>query len=47
MVIVFSFERYFVITKAAGKLNLDAFMGNVQVSIKQGHIEDAIAACDK
>lgn len=47
MVIVFSFERYFVITKAAGKGNLDQFMRNVQANIKSGDIEGAIAACDK
>jgi biopolymer transport protein ExbB len=47
MVIVFSFERYFVISKAAGKGNLDAFMKKVQSSIASGNIEDAIDACDK
>ena len=47
MVITFSIERFFVITKAAGKGNLDVFMSNVQASIKGGHIEEAIAACDK
>ncbi|MES2241167.1 MAG: MotA/TolQ/ExbB proton channel family protein [Bacteroidota bacterium] len=47
MVIVFSIERFFVISKAAGKGNLDTFMANVQSSIKGGHIEEAIAACDK
>lgn len=47
MVVVFSFERYFVITKATGKGNLDAFMKNVQNSIKAGNIDDAIAACDR
>ncbi|MFA9186770.1 MotA/TolQ/ExbB proton channel family protein [Flavobacterium sp. FBOR7N2.3] len=47
MVLVFSIERYFVITKAAGKANLDVFMLNVQTSIKEGRIEEAIAACDK
>src|SRR6187402_3542147 len=47
MVVVFSFERYFVMTKATGKGNLDAFMKNVQASIKGGHIDEAIAACDK
>lgn len=47
MVIVFSIERFFVISKAAGKGNLDAFMANVQSSIKQGNIDDAIGACDK
>ncbi|WP_366185038.1 MotA/TolQ/ExbB proton channel family protein [Flavobacterium ovatum] len=47
MTIVFSFERYFVISKAAGKGNLDKFMDAVQVSIKSGNIDDAIASCDK
>ena len=46
MVIVFSFERYFVISKAAGKGNLDQFMSKVQTSINGGNIEDAISACD-
>ena len=47
MVIVFSFERYFVISKAAGKGNLDAFMRKVQSSISQGNMDEAIDACDK
>jgi biopolymer transport protein ExbB len=47
MVIVFSVERYMVISKAAGKGNLDTFMGKVQASVNGGHIEDAIDACDK
>ena len=47
MVVVFSFERYAVISKAAGKGKLDVFMKNVQTNIKQGNIEDAINACDK
>ncbi len=47
MVVVFSIERFFVISKAAGKGNLDTFMKNVQGSIKQGNIEDAISVCDK
>lgn len=47
MVIVFSFERYFVLAKASGKANLDKFMSNVQSSIKAGNIDDAISACDK
>jgi hypothetical protein len=33
MVIVFSFERFAVISKAAGKGNLDVFMKTVQASI--------------
>lgn len=47
MVIVFSFERYMVITKAAGKGNLDIFMKKVQGDIKEGKIDEAIVACDK
>jgi len=47
MVIVFSIERYFVISKASGKANLDGFMKSIQSSISSGNIEDAIAACDK
>lgn len=47
MVVVFSIERFMVITKAAGKGNLDAFMKNVQASITSGNIDGAIAACDK
>ncbi|MGO4822325.1 MULTISPECIES: MotA/TolQ/ExbB proton channel family protein [unclassified Flavobacterium] len=47
MTVVFSIERYFVITKAAGKGNLDTFMKKVQADIKEGNIDAAIAACDK
>ena len=47
MVIVFSFERFTVISKAAGKGNLDKFMADVQKSIKTGDIEAAISTCDK
>lgn len=47
MVIVFSIERFFVITKAAGKGSLDKFMVNVQNNIKNGNIEAAIADCDR
>ncbi len=47
MVIVFSIERFLVISKAAGKGNLDTFMEKVQVSIKNGNIDEAIVECDK
>ncbi|RZJ69919.1 MotA/TolQ/ExbB proton channel family protein [Flavobacterium sp.] len=47
MVVVFSIERFMVISKASGKGNLDTFMNNVQGSIKAGDIDSAIAACDK
>ena len=47
MVIVFSFERFSVITKAAGKSSLDQFMKSVKASITSGDIDGAIIACDK
>ncbi|NGY38555.1 MotA/TolQ/ExbB proton channel family protein [Flavobacterium sp. XN-5] len=47
MVFVFSIERFFVISKAAGKTKLDTFMTKIQASIKQGEIDEAIASCDK
>ena len=47
MVVVFGIERYMVISKAAGKGSLDAFMKKVQGSVTNGDIEGAIAACDK
>ncbi len=47
MVIVFSIERYMVISKASGKGNLDQFMKKVQASIVTGDIDTAIDSCDK
>jgi biopolymer transport protein ExbB len=47
MVVVFSIERFMVISKAAGKGNLDTFMRNVQGNITGGNIDAAIATCDK
>jgi biopolymer transport protein ExbB len=47
MVIVFSIERFVVITKAGGKGNLDLFMKKVQGSIKSGDIAGALEFCDK
>ncbi|WP_136669071.1 MotA/TolQ/ExbB proton channel family protein [Flavobacterium sp. H122] len=47
MVVVFSFERFFVLKKAAGKGNLDAFMKKVQANVNQGDINGAIENCDK
>jgi biopolymer transport protein ExbB len=46
MVIVFSIERFMVISKASGKGNIDAFMNKVQGNIKAGNIEAAIENCD-
>jgi biopolymer transport protein ExbB len=47
MVIVFSFERFFVISKAAGKGNVDAFVGKVRSFLSAGNIDAAMAECDK
>lgn len=47
MVIVFSFERYFVINKSAGKGNVDAFVKKVQSLLSAGNIDAAMAECDK
>jgi biopolymer transport protein ExbB len=47
MVVVFGIERFMVISKAAGKGNLDKFMKTVQGSVTGGDIDGAIAACDK
>lgn len=47
MVVVFSVERFMVISKAAGKGNLDAFMKKIQASVNSGDINGAIDACDK
>ena len=46
MVIVFSFERYMVISKAAGKGNLDQFMKRIQGNIATGNIDAALEDCD-
>jgi biopolymer transport protein ExbB len=47
MTFVFGIERFFVITKAAGKGNVDSFVVNVKALILQGKIEDAKLACDE
>ncbi len=46
MVVVFSIERFMVISKAAGKGNIDTFMKKVQGNIKSGNIDEAIQNCD-
>src|SRR5690606_37763372 len=45
--IVFSFERFFVISKAAGKGNVDAFVTRVQSLLATGDLDTAIKECDK
>lgn len=47
MVIVFSIERFFVIGKATGKGNIDAFVKKIQGFISTGNIDSAISECDK
>ncbi len=47
MVIVFSFEHFFVISRAAGKGNVDAFVSKVQGFLSSGNIDAAISECDK
>lgn len=46
MAVVFSIERFFVISKAAGKSNVEGFVRNVQTLISQGKVDEAIAQCD-
>lgn len=47
MVIVFSFERFFVINRATGKGNIDSFVKRIQTQLSSGNIDAAMAECDK
>lgn len=47
MVVVFSFERFFVISKATGKGSVDSFVKRVQGFLGTSNIDAAIAECDK
>ncbi len=47
MVIVFSFERFFVINKAAGSGNVDVFIRKVQNMLSSSNVDGAISECDK
>jgi len=47
MVIVFSIERFVVISKASGSGSVDAFVKKVQAFLNAGNIEAASAECDK
>ncbi|MBK0381569.1 MotA/TolQ/ExbB proton channel family protein [Pedobacter sp. SD-b] len=47
MVVVFSIERFFVISKAAGSGNVDAFVRKVQTLLTSRNVEGAISECDK
>ncbi|MPS66413.1 MULTISPECIES: MotA/TolQ/ExbB proton channel family protein [Chryseobacterium] len=46
-VIVFSFERFFVLGKAAGKGNLDNFVVQVRSLLNQNKIDAALEECDR
>ena len=47
MVIVFSVERFMVISKASGKDSIDKFMKKIQGNIATNNIDAAIDDCDK
>lgn len=47
MVFVFSIERFFVISKAAGSGNVDAFIRKVQGFLASNNVDAAISECDK
>ena len=47
MALVFSIERFIVISKAAGKGNIETFVAKVQAQIKNANINEAMAECDK
>lgn len=47
MSVVFSIERFFVISKASGKGNVESFLRKVQSQISAGNINEAMAECDK
>lgn len=46
MTITFSVERFMVLSKVAGKGNLDNFVKDVVGNIKSGDVKGALAACD-
>lgn len=46
MTVVFSIERFLVISKASGKGNVSKFVQDIQVSINAGKINEAMEACD-
>ncbi|MFC5285077.1 MotA/TolQ/ExbB proton channel family protein [Pedobacter alpinus] len=47
MTFVFSIERFFVISKAAGVGNVDAFVRKVQGFLASNNVDAAIGECDK
>lgn len=47
IVIVFSFERFFVLRKAAGAGNIDNFVLKVRSLLNQNRIDEALEECDR
>jgi len=47
IVVVISIERFITLAKAGGKGNLAAFVSKIQVLIKTGRTNEAIAACNQ
>ncbi|NAW51272.1 MotA/TolQ/ExbB proton channel family protein [Elizabethkingia argentiflava] len=45
-VIVFSFERFFIINRAAGTGNLDNFVNNIRTYLNREEINGALQECD-
>jgi biopolymer transport protein ExbB len=46
-VIVFSFERYFVLKRASGSGNLDNFVVKVRSLLNQNRVDEALEECDR
>ncbi|WP_292008365.1 MotA/TolQ/ExbB proton channel family protein [Chryseobacterium sp.] len=46
-VIVFSFERYFILSKASGSGNVDNFVVKVRSLLNQNKIDEALEECDR
>ncbi|AYN01227.1 MotA/TolQ/ExbB proton channel family protein [Chryseobacterium aahli] len=46
-VIVFSFERYFVLNKASGAGNVDNFVVKVRSLLNQNKVDEALEECDR
>ncbi|MFP3599968.1 MotA/TolQ/ExbB proton channel family protein, partial [Chryseobacterium sp. SIMBA_029] len=46
-VIVFSFERYFVLSKASGSGNVDNFVVKVRSLLNSNKVDEALEECDR
>jgi biopolymer transport protein ExbB len=47
IVIVFSFERYFVLNKANGNGNVDNFVVKIRSLLNQNRVDEALEECDR